>query len=64
MGALYHEQLERGGCRDADGLVKGRRRPFMILGALLAGAGLLLLGWVADIVGMFVSQPEAVSGLN
>ena len=36
----------------------------MILGALLAGAGLLLLGWVADIVGMFVSQPEAVSGLN
>ena len=54
----------QGGVRDADGLASGRRRPFMILGTLLVGAGLLVLGWVADIVGMLVSQPDAVSGLN
>lgn len=50
--------------RDTDGLIKGRRRPFMILGALLVGAGLLVLGWAADIVGMLVLQPDSVSGFN
>jgi len=49
---------------DADELVKGRRRPFMIFGTLLVGAGMLVLGWAADIVGILVSQPDVVSGLN
>jgi len=36
----------------------------MILGTLLTGTGLLMLGWVADIVEMFTPQPDVVSGLH
>ncbi|KAF8469638.1 hypothetical protein BDZ91DRAFT_720628 [Kalaharituber pfeilii] len=34
----------------------GRRRPFMLLGTILAGAGLLILGWVTEIVGLVVTD--------
>ena len=34
----------------------------MILGSLAAGVGLIVLGWVSDIVGMFVVDPNIVSG--
>lgn len=34
----------------------------MILGSLAAGVGLIVLGWVSDIVGMFVGDPNMVSG--
>lgn len=33
----------------------------MILGTLIVGTGLLVLGWVADIVGAFVTDAGAVS---
>ncbi|KAJ9615435.1 hypothetical protein H2200_001510 [Cladophialophora chaetospira] len=36
----------------------GRRRPFMVYGAIVTGAGLLLLGWTAEVVGLFISEGE------
>lgn len=39
----------------------GRRRPFMVGGAIIVGIFLLVLGWTTEIVGMFVSEPHAVS---
>lgn len=39
----------------------GRRRPFMIGGSVIVALCLLVLGWTAEIVGMFVKNPEAVS---
>lgn len=38
----------------------GRRRPFMIGGALLVGLCLVVLGWTAEIVGCFVTEPKLV----
>ncbi|MCJ1349298.1 hypothetical protein MMC31_007534 [Peltigera leucophlebia] len=36
----------------------GRRRPFMIGGALIVGFCLLVLGWTAEIVGFFIKEPD------
>lgn len=36
----------------------GRRRPFMVGGALVVGAALLLLGWTKEVVGVFVGDQE------
>ena len=38
----------------------GRRRPFMIGGALIVGFCLVVLGWTAEIVGCFVTEPKLV----
>ena len=38
----------------------GRRRPFMIGGSLIVGACLLVLGWTAEIVNLFVTEKEVV----
>lgn len=40
----------------------GRRRPFMIGGALIVGLCLVVLGWTAEIVGCFVTEPKLVRG--
>lgn len=42
----------------------GRRRPFMIGGALVVAMGLLVLGWTAEIVGFFIPESELVSGFR
>lgn len=39
----------------------GRRRPFMIGGAIVVSMGLLVLGWTAEIVGFFIPESELVS---
>lgn len=36
----------------------GRRRPFMILGAILVVMGLIVLGWTKEIVGLFITDKE------
>ncbi|KAI4241017.1 MAG: hypothetical protein L6R40_004765 [Gallowayella cf. fulva] len=36
----------------------GRRRPFMIGGAIVVSMGLLVLGWTAEIVGLFIPESE------
>ena len=36
----------------------GRRRPFMVGGALTVAACLIVLGWTSEMVRMFVSEPE------
>ena len=38
----------------------GRRRPFMVGGSLIVGACLIVLGWTAEIVGMFVTEEGMV----
>jgi solute carrier family 45 protein 1/2/4 len=38
----------------------GRRRPFMVGGAVIVGLCLLVLGWTKEIVGLFVTEPSAV----
>ncbi|CAF9928070.1 MAG: hypothetical protein ALECFALPRED_003940 [Alectoria fallacina] len=38
----------------------GRRRPFMIGGALIVAVCLLVLGWTGEIVRLFVREPETV----
>ena len=38
----------------------GRRRPFMVIGAILASSCLLLLGWTSEVVGLFVKDTELV----
>lgn len=35
----------------------GRRRPFMMGGAIIVSICLLMLGWTPELVGMFVSEP-------
>ncbi|KAF2452324.1 hypothetical protein BDY21DRAFT_294897 [Lineolata rhizophorae] len=37
----------------------GRRRPFMVGGAVVVAACLLVLGWTKELVGLFVSEPRA-----
>lgn len=37
----------------------GRRRPFMIVGAIITGMGLLLLGWTSEVVGVFFPEGES-----
>ncbi|KAL8936807.1 MAG: hypothetical protein Q9216_004737 [Gyalolechia sp. 2 TL-2023] len=36
----------------------GRRRPFMIGGAIIVSLGLLVLGWTTEIVGFFIPESE------
>ncbi|QQK48171.1 Major facilitator superfamily, general substrate transporter [Penicillium digitatum] len=36
----------------------GRRRPFMVFGSFVVAFCLLVLGWTAEIVGLFVKDPE------
>ena len=38
----------------------GRRRPFMIGGSVIVALCLLVLGWTAEIVGVFVTNADAV----
>jgi solute carrier family 45 protein 1/2/4 len=38
----------------------GRRRPFMIGASIIVALCLFVLGWTAEIVGMFVTDPEKV----
>ena len=42
----------------------GRRRPFMIGGSLIVGACLVVLGWTAEIVGIFVTEEGMVIAPN
>ena len=37
----------------------GRRRPFMVGGALIVAACLIVLGWTAELVGIFVSDEDS-----
>lgn len=39
----------------------GRRRPFMIGGAMIVSMGLFVLGWTTEIVGFFIPESELVS---
>jgi solute carrier family 45, member 1/2/4 len=36
----------------------GRRRPFMIVGSIIVAAGLVVLGWTKEIVGIFISDGD------
>jgi len=38
----------------------GRRRPFMIGGTIIVGFALLVLGWTAEIVGIFIEDTDLV----
>lgn len=38
----------------------GRRRPFMIFGSFVVAFCLIVLGWTAEIVGLFIQEPEKV----
>ena len=38
----------------------GRRRPFMIGGTIIVGFTLLVLGWTAEIVGLFIRDTDLV----
>lgn len=38
----------------------GRRRPFMIGGAIIVAACLVVLGWTSEIIGVFVADPVFV----
>ena len=38
----------------------GRRRPFMVGGALIVGVFLVVLGWTSEIVSMFVAEEHLV----
>ena len=39
----------------------GRRRPFMIGGAITVSLGLFVLGWTKEIVAFFLPESELVS---
>lgn len=36
----------------------GRRRPFMVGGALAVACCLAVLGWTSEVVGVFIADPE------
>jgi solute carrier family 45, member 1/2/4 len=38
----------------------GRRRPFMMAGAVMVGACLLILGWASEVASIFVADEKAV----
>lgn len=38
----------------------GRRRPFMVGGAIIVGIFLFVLGWTTEIVGIFIADPHLV----
>ncbi len=38
----------------------GRRKPFMVGGAIIVGLCLLVLGWTKEIVGLFITEPSTV----
>lgn len=38
----------------------GRRRPFMIVGAIIVSMGLFILGWTTEIVSFFIAESELV----
>lgn len=42
----------------------GRRRPFMVGGAIIVGLCLLVLGWTTEIVGTFVKEQQMVSDVR
>ncbi|KAJ5711641.1 hypothetical protein N7488_005797 [Penicillium malachiteum] len=42
----------------------GRRRPFMICGSFVVAFCLFVLGWTAEIVGMFVQDPEKAKNVT
>ncbi|KAJ5884912.1 hypothetical protein N7495_009422 [Penicillium taxi] len=42
----------------------GRRRPFMIFGSFVVGFCLVVLGWTAEIVSMFVKDPEKAKNVT
>ncbi|KAJ5917786.1 hypothetical protein N7454_010161 [Penicillium verhagenii] len=42
----------------------GRRRPFMVFGSFVVAFCLIVLGWTAEIVGLFVTDPEKVPNLR
>lgn len=42
----------------------GRRRPYMIIGTATVCLSLLLLGWTAEVVGMFTSDVSSVKSLT
>ncbi|OQE29401.1 hypothetical protein PENSTE_c002G04707 [Penicillium steckii] len=42
----------------------GRRRPFMIFGSIVVAFCLIVLGWTAEIVGMFVKDPEKAKNVT
>ncbi|KAI5786344.1 major facilitator superfamily domain-containing protein [Peziza echinospora] len=53
-----------GAIADRSMLSWGRRRPFMILGTLLVGCGLLALGWVVEIVTFFFGESQYAKPLT
>jgi solute carrier family 45, member 1/2/4 len=42
----------------------GRRRPFMVVGAVMVGACLLVLGWASEVAAVFVVDEKAVCRLH
>lgn len=42
----------------------GRRRPFMVFGSFVVAFCLIVLGWTAEIVAMFVKEPEKVGAVT
>ncbi|KAJ5289148.1 hypothetical protein N7478_002178 [Penicillium angulare] len=42
----------------------GRRRPFMIVGSFVVAFCLVILGWTAEIVNMFVKDPEKAKNVT
>lgn len=42
----------------------GRRRPFMVFGSFVVAFCLIVLGWTAEIVAVFVKEPEKVGAAS
>ncbi|KAJ5549262.1 hypothetical protein N7513_006496 [Penicillium frequentans] len=42
----------------------GRRRPFMVFGSFVVAFCLIVLGWTAEIVGLFVTDPEKAKNVT
>ncbi|KAJ5769336.1 hypothetical protein N7520_003895 [Penicillium odoratum] len=42
----------------------GRRRPFMVIGSFVVALCLIVLGWTAEIVGLFVTDPEKAKNVT
>lgn len=45
-------------------VVVGRRRPVIMIGSLAVALALFILGWTKEIVGIFFSESDFVSGLG